>query len=383
MLVANKKYIDYLYYFKVFFLSVFLLQPWLLGGIIRFEVIIILYCLLLTISQEKIIKVPYPELLFSLFFLIVSLSIPVLHTTFDYTLFNRDLKIVFLFLGSFYILNRFSIDKNMILATLRFTILTCLVFFILCTLLPQFQSLSLLLKGNTYGIEGKLEVYRLWFPTSAHTFHLGLFFISIFSIQLIFGEKMIYLIPTVICAAISARSAMVCVLALLLIYTLIKDIRYILLLLILSPLFYYAVIVIVENSTQARYALEPIVNILENNQFETGSTNRLLEMIYIPKATHILIGSGYYTGDDGKFFGHTDSGFMRPILYGGMLYQLLYIIMLVNVYKFLMNYKTIGIIIALLFMLLNIKAEVLSPSPYFGLFCLMYWYHKSLKDVES
>lgn len=74
------------------------------------------------------------------------------------------------------------------------------------------------------------------------------------------------------------------------------------------------------------WLLEPVFNFIENGKFESASTNSLGNMYknFSPSDKTLAIGDGYWIGLDGKgYYGKTDVGFMRNILFGGIFYCIL------------------------------------------------------------
>lgn len=74
------------------------------------------------------------------------------------------------------------------------------------------------------------------------------------------------------------------------------------------------------------WLLEPVFNFIENGKFESASTNDLGNMYenFSPSDKTLAIGDGYWIGLDGKgYYGKTDVGFMRNILFGGFFYCIL------------------------------------------------------------
>jgi uncharacterized membrane protein YhaH (DUF805 family) len=72
------------------------------------------------------------------------------------------------------------------------------------------------------------------------------------------------------------------------------------------------------------WMFEGILNFVNNGSFETGSSNRLQSMYFMPKKGTILYGDGYYTQSDGNYYMTTDIGFMRPLLFWGIFIEIVY-----------------------------------------------------------
>ena len=74
------------------------------------------------------------------------------------------------------------------------------------------------------------------------------------------------------------------------------------------------------------HALEPVINLLHGAGFASSSTDTLMKNhLFMPTLKQFIYGDGMYmTGqlEVGRYYGHTDSGFLRQILYGGVSYAL-------------------------------------------------------------
>ncbi|MCX3071628.1 hypothetical protein [Providencia stuartii] len=70
----------------------------------------------------------------------------------------------------------------------------------------------------------------------------------------------------------------------------------------------------------SEYAFQPIINYLETGSFSVSSTERLSEMYFIPdNESTIFVGDGKYSADDGTYYMNTDSGYLRFMLYFGVI----------------------------------------------------------------
>lgn len=68
-----------------------------------------------------------------------------------------------------------------------------------------------------------------------------------------------------------------------------------------------------------RWLVVPFVNLFTTGHFNNASVNTLMnDMIFLPSLKTTLIGDGRYTEVTGSYYMHTDSGFMRIILFGGI-----------------------------------------------------------------
>lgn len=318
--------------------------------------------------------IPLKILLFTLIYFLILLLIISLHATFDDSYIKVNIKLFAVFWGAFFLVYTFKLKVDNLILPLRIMIVVCLTFYLLCVLFEPFRSMSLLFKGNTYNLENSLQFYRLWFPSSAHTFHLGLLFVSIFSFQIIVKEKFLWLLLTLVCATISARSAMLICIVLFMINMVFNNRKLILYFILSLPLLLFIGNQAIEQSTAARYALEPLLNIVDKGEVQSKSSDDLVNKhLYIPSESQVLVGSGKYIGDDGSYFGHTDSGVVRPILYGGFIFQSLYFFVLLSILVFFIRQGIIGYVVAFSFFVMNVKAEVIFPSPHFAFLSVLFW----------
>ena len=69
------------------------------------------------------------------------------------------------------------------------------------------------------------------------------------------------------------------------------------------------------------HALEPLINLIYGKGTLSSSTDTLVQKhLFIPELKQILVGDGYYFDPKGGYYGGTDSGFLRQLLYGGIAY---------------------------------------------------------------
>ena len=72
-----------------------------------------------------------------------------------------------------------------------------------------------------------------------------------------------------------------------------------------------------------KWAFDLFLTFFETGKLETGSSNVLLDrMLFIPDMKTILMGDGMYSTATGYYM-ETDSGLMRPLLFGGIIFALL------------------------------------------------------------
>ena len=373
---------------KTIILSLFILQPWLLDGLIRLDVIAIFLGVLLCLFQKNI-KFPLKEFIFLSISISIVLFFTIIHLEFDVSLLKRYITLAVLIIGSYYICEGFNLKRKDLIKSLYLMIFICTIFYSLAIFFDSFRDFALLLKGETYGIEDKLEVYRLWFPTSAHTFNLGLFFVIAITILLSEKSSIFFIFLCILCASISARSALLMSIALCFAFVILKDKRYLIVLLLAIPALYLSIVFMADKYTEVKYMLEPVEQLLSTGTLQSKSSDDLLDKhLFLPDFNTIIFGDGKYINSDGLFYGHTDSGIIRPILYGGIFFQAFYFLFLYRYVSVLRIYGSYGIITIALLFLANIKSEILSTTPYFSLIMILYFIVKreksiTLKDTKS
>lgn len=124
------------------------------------------------------------------------------------------------------------------------------------------------------------------------------------------------------------------------------------------------------------YSLEFVYNFLESGEITTTSTSKLFENMYFEISTRtFLIGDGYYTNADGSYYLRTDAGYMRNLLYGGIIWLIVlgvYQIMFFLWRKELLSYNLAILLCILIF---HIKGDVVGFSIMLqSIFILIYIY---------
>lgn len=94
-----------------------------------------------------------------------------------------------------------------------------------------------------------------------------------------------------------------------------------------------------------------------------SATHMVEDMYYMPKTDTFLFGDGMYTNSNGSYYGHTDAGFMRLLLYGGIIcLGLVYLFMtnltfrIIRVSKSIV-FKRFVLLTTILFFILELKGE--------------------------
>lgn len=97
---------------------------------------------------------------------------------------------------------------------------------------------------------------------------------------------------------------------------------------------------------------------------DSGSLNQLSEMFYFPSDLTFIFGDAKYANVDGSYYGGTDVGYMRNILFGGIAYIILLLgVFLSLFYKLLNNFYCISMFFIAL--LLHFKGVFILNNPGF------------------
>ncbi|MDO4429832.1 MAG: hypothetical protein Q4B95_00840 [Lonepinella koalarum] len=177
--------------------------------------------------------------------------------------------------------------------------------------LPQFQ--------------GSEQEYRLYNFTSSAFFQLSAFYLILLHFLLAYAEKYhqingVYILLILFIGLISGRTFfMFSVLSLLVYFKL----RYIpvLLLFIIGVLFFA---IFYSDHPYVEHALEPVINLIKGVDRLSSSTDTLMQKhLFMPEMKQLMIGDGLYYMPDKTYYGGSDSGFIRQVLYGGIGYMLI------------------------------------------------------------
>lgn len=138
------------------------------------------------------------------------------------------------------------------------------------------------------------------------------------------------------------------------------------------------------------YAFELFEGFFESGNLSTTSTDILFNKMYFPikDSWTFLIGDGIYTNIDGSYYMHTDAGYMRNILFFGIvglillfLYQMTFLIF-TNKENILLNFS-----ILIYILIIHIKGEALGFSTMLQsmlLVNMLYYKNKcTISNVES
>ncbi|QPB42720.1 hypothetical protein [Rodentibacter haemolyticus] len=185
-------------------------------------------------------------------------------------------------------------------------------------------STNAVLPARFYGSE---QEYRLYNLTATAFFQLSLFYLVLFHFLLAYNAKH-NVIPSVfvfliLCIGlISGRTFLLLSVVSIAVYF---KWRYV------PSLITFAVLVLglayfLPQNPYVAHALEPVINLLHGAGLVSSSTDTLMKNhLFLPTLKQFITGDGMYmTGQSevGRYYGNTDSGFLRQILYGGVFYVL-------------------------------------------------------------
>ncbi|QIM63387.1 hypothetical protein A1D29_08880 [Pasteurellaceae bacterium Orientalotternb1] len=172
---------------------------------------------------------------------------------------------------------------------------------------------------------GSEQEYRLYNFTSSAFFQLSIFYLILLHFLLAYDAKhnnihSIFLFLMLFIGLISGRTfLMLSVISI----TLYFKWRYVPALLLFAVICLFLAFNYADNR-YVEHALEPLINLIHGTGRISSSTDTLMQKhLFIPELKQILIGDGYYYSPKGGYYGGTDSGFLRQILYGGFSYMLL------------------------------------------------------------
>lgn len=100
----------------------------------------------------------------------------------------------------------------------------------------------------------------------------------------------------------------------------------------------------------------PFINLLITGSFNNSSVDKLREMIFLPETKTMIWGDGWYVFNN-SYYMHTDSGFMRQILFWGLpLTVLSYYATWLSMKSF--RGKKVFLLFMIVFILFEVKVEV-------------------------
>ena len=111
------------------------------------------------------------------------------------------------------------------------------------------------------------------------------------------------------------------------------------------------------------WQLEVFTNMLNGRGFNATSLNIMRRMAFVPSISTLLFGDGLYMSENGRYYMSTDLGYMRAILYYGLIGFLFVVILIVNTLKVIPKirkepeYGMLAIMGFIAFIVFEIKGE--------------------------
>ncbi|EOV8411904.1 hypothetical protein ACOR70_003760 [Providencia stuartii] len=357
------------------------LRGFILGSIITLTFLFIRKANAINIRNLKL-------LLVIAIFLIVSLIPAIVHYTFDFSVFLMYLRML-LYSILLYFLYLAIPQKSSFILYLKKSIYFQFLVVILCVLAPgAFQDFIFSVHTVEDYFYDSEQGYRLYIFTSMAFFQLSLFFGFVFNFFLnLYLEKKVNLTPLLlcfVCGMISGRSFLL--FAAISIFISCFNLKLIIASLIAAISIYF-IAVNFQDNIYIYHALEPIINYINDKGLQSSSSDNLINnMLIFPSDKQILVGDGIYTNDDKSYYMHTDSGYLRQIFYGGILYLSLcltltiYIVKRVSANWFQSKKLKFFISSMLIFSIGHVKADVfMYPGITFFLLLLLSFYPKDEK----
>lgn len=180
---------------------------------------------------------------------------------------------------------------------------------------------------------GSEQEYRLYNITSMAFFQLSLFYLMLMHFLLAYNAKhnsinSLFLFLLLCIGLISGRTFLLLSVISILLYF---KWRYLPALIAFAAICLFLALNFADNR-YVLHALEPLINILklinlgqglnDLSQISSSSENLMKNHLYMPALKQLIMGDGYYYLPDGRYYGATDSGFIRQVLYGGVSYML-------------------------------------------------------------
>lgn len=281
-------------------------------------------------KQINGIVIPVDSLLVVVGLIIFSTLPMLIHQTNEFGVVSMYVKSLILFLLGIVIYNVFyqtQQNKAKLMNDLKFGISVQSVIGFLCLLgMPLFIQMALGTNTDYFlpQFQGSEQEYRLYNFTSSAFFQLSAFYLMLLHFLLAYAEKNqqlngIYVFLILFIGLISGRTFFMFSVVCLLIYF---KWRYIPVLLLFSGLILFFA-VFYPTHPYVEHALEPVINLIQGSDRLSSSTDTLMKNhLFMPEIKQIIMGDGLYYMPDKTYYGGSDSGFIRQLLYGGVAYLL-------------------------------------------------------------
>lgn len=298
-------------------------------------------------SRKYVQRIIIPMDSFVVIISLILLSIlPILiNRTQEYAVIIQYTKTLILFIFGVAIYNLFYVNeqgKEKLVRDLKIGIIVqSIVGFLALAGIPFMIDLSLSTNVVLPRFYGSEQEYRLYNITSMAFFQLSIFYLMLMHFLLAYNAKYnnissIFLFLLLFIGLISGRTFLFLSIVSILIYF---KWRYLPVLVLFAVICLFLAMNFADNK-YVWHALEPLINILKLfksssivesgtvtsiqldnlSQISSSSENLVKNQLYLPQLKQILMGDGYYYTPEGHYYGATDSGFIRQVLYGGVGY---------------------------------------------------------------
>ena len=116
---------------------------------------------------------------------------------------------------------------------------------------------------------------------------------------------------------------------------------------------------LLSSSGRSAWIFEGLISLLDNGSYQSPSTNALKSMYDIDYTG--IMGKGIYTNSQGGYYGHTDVGYLRHYLFGGIIGLLLMLLFWINWTRGVLENRMLLSILVLM-ILVNFKGDILFAS---------------------
>lgn len=280
-------------------------------------------------KQQNSIVIPVDSFIVLLSLIVLSCVPLLIHKTTDFSVVMMYGKMLVLFVFGIVIYNLFYQHNNSKLQLINDfktgIIIQSMIGLFALLGIPFIIDFALNTNAYLPRFFGSEQEYRLYNITSSAFFQLSAFYLMLLHFLLAYNEKnntikSVFLFLILFIGAISGRTFfMLSVISIGLYFKW----RYIPALLAFTVIVLLLAIYLPENR-YVEHALEPVINLLNGGGRVSSSTDTLMQKhLFMPELKQILIGDGYYFTADKRYYGGSDSGFIRQSLYGGVGYILI------------------------------------------------------------
>ena len=180
-------------------------------------------------------------------------------------------------------------------------------------------------------------------------------------------ENIFFLLISIIPLLTAARISFITIILLLTLILIQSKSKKSLLFLILSFLslgIYYLNYIPLDQIRLLVFVFEPLINFFNGEGFVTSSSQKLFDEMYFQIGLEKLYyGTGMYFNPDGSYYGYTDSGYMRIILFFGLPLAITFIFFNFLMIKILINrsnhHPTLFLTIILFMLVYQIKGDII------------------------